>query len=365
MNLNTNLNSLASSLNNVGKRETYIFIAILIHFAVPYYGSDIIGNFLNGLFSTNGTSVYTFFWYALLGVSGLFFLWSFHKTKPDIWAVYFVFGDMVGILSSGGSYVPLGFFKGVVQEYTKSWINFTETINVVKLTSAKAFKYKMEIKIEGALRIVDPMKFFLATGLKGFNRASFDREIDKFYSTVIADLSSNIDTIAADWGYAEFRKKTDWTLEDILRESKKITGESQDSLRQTFLDFGLGFDKISTYTKYDKEIEDVLVKQAMAEAQRIIDVYEAETKKLVKEKDAEAEVEVAKLRAKAIEEVTLKIASLPRYKNLTAAEVKEMVEAVTNIWDNENLNKNIIDIKGLAELVPIIEKLLTAFISKK
>lgn len=353
----------------MNKKLTYLFIAALFHMLAPWFLTKIVGNLINGIFSLDSEGVYTFLKYIFYGISAFLVIISFHQTKPNEWNLWSFLGDMVGTLRDGTGYVPLGFLRGAVQTYTKSQINFTEVLHVIKLKNDGKLDYEMEIKIEGAFYIVNPLNFFTTTGLKEFKKESFDRKRDKFYSTVIADLSSNIDTIAAQQGYAKFRKKTDWTLEEILEKSKEITEEDRDSLKETFLNYGLGFDKISTYTKYDAELEKILKGQSEAEAKRGIDMYKAETEKKVKKINAQAEVVVSKERAKAIKHLTEKIAEIPEYKELTASEVKEMVEASMDIWDSENLSKQILDIKGLPEivkgLVPIVEKLLQAAINKK
>ncbi len=312
------------------------------------------------------------FWFLSLPlwITGIMlFIKSWHETKRDVYALAFAFGDLVCILDEGMSYVPFGFLKNAVQEYTAADLNFSETINVIKLEKVEEensnenddffleglsaeekskVKYKMHTKFEGPLRIngkKGAVRFFEKTGLKEFLPKSkiIKKGEHAFYNNTISDLASDFDTISSNWGYARFRTKTDWTLEDIIKESGKIAGSGGSSLKDNLDEYGLTIGKVATYTKFDSEIEEILTGSAKAKAERPIKEYKAETERRVRIKQGEAEAEVEATKIERTTQATTKayndsVESMRKThnNNLSEEALAQKASQAANLVDNEH-----------------------------
>lgn len=382
------------------KKIIYTLIAGVFHGIIPLILGFLIGNIITGLITFDFEIIYWIFWITLYGYSIKLFSKSFHETKPDIWSLAFAFGDFICILKEGPSYVPFGFWKGAVQQYSKAAFAVENTIHVTKLLKSeesssettvnekfgdfkigKVFEYMMDITFRGPLEIINPVSFFKKTGLKSFKEGTkLDTEVHDFYKIILADINSDIDTVAALTGYEKFKEKTDWTVDDLENAVKTESQNEQESkiLSEHLQDFGLKLGKLATYAHLEKKTQEELNEYLKVQARRQTQIYQTETDKRKKIISAEAESksieiiaqgkaqaeitavgaekEVAEERRKIIKDLSNEIASLPAYKDMSSETIKDMVEATMNLYDSENKNHNIHDVRGLESLVAAIRE---------
>jgi hypothetical protein len=286
------------------KKVIYTVVNIIIYIILIGPVPRIVANY------TNSEFVFWFLEIIMLYVCISTAYGSFHQIKRSTHALAFVFGEYIGSLSEGTSFVPGGFLKGSVQKYTKSDILLEKKLKVIKLKDKeekysysivgsdgieKVVEYELMIDVTSSLFIKKPEKFFETSGLLELKEDDPKVKELSFFKTITMDLFSDIDTIAADYGYIRFRKKTDWTAEELVSVSRKIMEKdislepSKNTLLDTLEFYGLGVRKITTVTDFDPVTKQTLSDQLRADAERGPLMSRANNNKEAAEKAAEAE----------------------------------------------------------------------------